>query len=139
MRFLGEDLVNDAVDTASAGLSIRQEADRVLSMVEDLMLVTRHRAGTALLQASPVDLVELAREAAAEVGLGEHRDRAHRLQLALPDEPLVASVDANRVLRALRNLLDNAFTYAPEGPVLLALHRETSTALLTVTDAGPGI
>lgn len=50
-----------------------------------------------------------------------------------------AWVDANRVLRALRNLLDNALRYAPDGPVALGLEQDGSTAVITVADCGPGV
>lgn len=139
MRFLGEDLEAGVVVPGEAGPRIRAEAVRVGAMVEDLLLVARSRAGVAFLQPLPQDLGALAREAAASVLDARPGARA-RVTLALPPAPVVAAVDATKVVRAVANLLDNALKYSPEGsPVRLSVTAEGPTGLVVVDDEGMGI
>ena len=140
MRFLGEDLEQaEQIDRRAAGAQIQQESGRVLTMVEDLMLITRHRAGSASLQLEMSDLAELVREA-ADRARRAHSDGGGAVALELPDAPLLAPVDPNRLLRALDNLLDNGLKYSPDGgPVVVTLHDEGPTAVISVADEGMGI
>ena len=141
MRFLGEDLEQaEAIDRRAAGAQIQRESDRVLTMVEDLMLVTRHRAGSAFLQAERTDLVALVREA-ADRSRRAHLDRSdHHIEVVAPAGPITAPVDANRLLRAVGNLLDNALRYSPDGGrVTLVLRDEGPTVAVVVDDEGMGI
>ena len=58
----------------------------------------------------------------------------------LPKGPVVATVDAERLERALLNLLVNAHRYGRDGGLIrLALRRRRREILFTVADDGPGI
>ena len=142
LRFIGEDLRStDSIDRQVAGEQIERESARVLSMVEDLLLVSHHKAGSAFrLSSAPADLVTLAREAADSARLANGGSARLEVRLDLPDAPLIAHVDANRLLRALSNLLDNAYKYSPgEGVITLGLRDEGPTALTWVQDEGMGV
>ncbi len=53
---------------------------------------------------------------------------------------LPATLDVDAVLRALRDVVDNALRHAgAEGRVEVRVERDGPTALVTVTDHGPGI
>ena len=66
--------------------------------------------------------------------------RAQRLELFLPPEAVVASVDAEKLGRVLRNLLGNAQKYGREGgTVRITLERHADEVCLAVTDDGPGV
>ncbi len=62
------------------------------------------------------------------------------LGLRLPDEPLVVSMDTDRISRAIDNLLANALKYTPDGGrVELSAARQAERAVIEVTDSGYGI
>ena len=60
--------------------------------------------------------------------------------LDLPDEPLDASVDRERLRQILDALVDNAVKYSPDGgTVTLAARRRPDAVEVRVTDEGIGI
>ena len=64
----------------------------------------------------------------------------HRFVLDLPDEPLDASVDRERLRQILDALVDNAVKYSPEGgTVTLAARRRPDAVEVSVSDEGIGI
>lgn len=138
---LAEDLAagHPDVDVHEAGNLIEREARHVLAMVEDMMLVSRQRAGALTIAPTLVDLTQLAREAAEAVAVAAG-DQGDRIVLTLPGKPLVAEIDAGRMTQAIRNLLENGLKYSPGGgPVQLCLVRDDTVARLEVQDHGIGI
>ncbi|WP_062229106.1 sensor histidine kinase [Aureimonas frigidaquae] len=67
-------------------------------------------------------------------------DLSERLDVDLPSAARSLAIDADRVVlrEMLRNLIDNALTYAP-GPVLVEVVAVEGAAVLSVIDHGPGI
>lgn len=138
---LAEDLAagHPDVDVHEAGQLIEREARHVLAMVEDMMLVSRQRAGALTIAPTLVDLTQLAREAAEAVAVAAG-DQGDRIVLTLPGKPLVAEIDAGRMTQAIRNLLENGLKYSPGGgPVQLRLVRDDTVARIEVQDHGIGI
>jgi signal transduction histidine kinase/CheY-like chemotaxis protein len=76
-------------------------------------------------------------------GLGsEFRDPAAERGLQLrvtADTDLWVHTDPEQLKRLLRNLLDNAVKYTPEGTVTLSARAERGSAVLSVSDTGPGV
>ncbi|MCW3041754.1 MAG: hypothetical protein JWM31_3659 [Solirubrobacterales bacterium] len=141
VQHLAEDLAvrHADVDPAEAGVLIERETRRVLSMVEDMMLVTRQRAGQLTLEVAPADLADLAASAARSVALAAGPG-GERVKTELPAAPLMATLDEKRVAQALQNLLENAVKYSPGGgPVTLRLRADGPTAVLEVEDEGIGV
>jgi two-component system OmpR family sensor kinase len=64
----------------------------------------------------------------------------HRWNLDLPEESLTVPGDSQRLQQVLANLLANARAHTPPGTtVKIRLRADDSSALLQVTDDGPGI
>ncbi len=114
-------------------------ADELARLIEDLLEIARLQAGRVELWRSSVELRDgLARAVRSIEPLLQERHQ--RVQLALPDEPVPASVDVQRLGRALRNLLGNAQRYGREnGTIRVALERQAERVCVSVTDDGPGI
>ena len=124
--------------------SMSRETERLITLVNDLLVLTRADAGALNLQIARVNLEELARSRCA------HFERAAGLrQVSLrtvtepqPAEPDSFSVlaDPDRIAQVLDNLLDNAMRYSPPGgEVTVTLAREANQVACRVADAGPGI
>ncbi len=124
--------------------SMSQETDRLIKLVNDLLVLTRADAGALNLQPARLDLAELARSrceyfvrsaSQRQVSLRTVADR----QPASPNSYKVLA-DADRLAQVLDNLLDNAIRYAPPGSeVTVTLAREADEVACRVADAGPGI
>jgi signal transduction histidine kinase len=104
-------------------------------LIADLLLLARADAGR--LQAHrPVDLAEVAGDAAAEVAplMGE------RELVVDNDRPLRVEGSRDELHRMVLNLLDNAIRHTPRGSrVELRLREDKSDAVVEVADDGPGI
>ncbi len=141
VSFLAEDLVAGHPEVApeQAGRLILVEADRVLRMVDDILLITRQRVGDLRLEGRRVDLRELVQQASRSSALAAGKD-GERVVCDLPDEPLWAHLDAGRVMQAVQNLTDNALKYSPDGgAVVLRAWRDATTVVVEVVDQGIGV
>lgn len=120
-------------------ITIDQASARMAQLVDDLLELTRAQAGQVRLRQESTDLVALARRAAAAIEpLAE--TRGQRVTLDLPRRPIRLIVDAERLERALLNLLGNAQKYGRDGGVIgLALKRQGGEVWLAIRDDGPGI
>jgi two-component system OmpR family sensor kinase len=126
-----------APETEYSLIRISSQAERMTTLVEDLLLLARLDAGRPL-ERAPVDLTRLVLDAVSDAHAA---GPGHRWQLALPDEPVTVTGDASRLAQVLANLLANARTHTPPGTsvtVGLACSGDGSP-VLTVTDTGPGI
>ncbi|WP_308252119.1 HAMP domain-containing sensor histidine kinase [Pseudonocardia sp. KRD291] len=123
--------------TAHALVRISSQAERMSTLVEDLLLLARLDAGRPL-ERTPVDLTRLVLDA---VGDAHVAGPGHRWVPDLPDEPVTVDGDAGRLAQVMANLLANARTHTPQGTtVTVGLTTEPGgAATLTVTDSGPGI
>ena len=124
-------------EIAHAMNRVESEAARMTTLVDDLLLLARLDAGRPLDQAD-VDLRRLVADAVGDAHIAGPR---HRWQLELPDEPVFVRGDAQRLHQVLANLLANGRTHTPPGTTIttrLAVAAGGS-AVLTVTDNGPGI
>jgi len=114
-------------------------ADELAKLIEDLLEMARLQAGRIELWRSQMDLRDVVSRAvrAIEPLAGA---RGQLLRLTMPDKPVVAEVDAERLGRVLRNLLGNAQKYGREnGRISVALEDCQNGLCISVTDDGPGI
>ena len=115
---------------------VESEAKRMTALVEDLLLLARLDSGRPLAH-DPVDLTMLVVNAVSDAHAAGPR---HDWQLDLPEEPVSVTGDEQRLHQVLANLLANARTHTPEGTtVTVGVAEEHGTAVIRVTDAGPGI
>ncbi len=119
--------------------TMREQIVRLTKLTADLLDLSQLDAGAVAMKSGNVDLGSLAREVARE--FGPRADlRGSRLELRTPEEPVIASADADRVRQVVRILLDNALTHTPEGTkVTVTTYSVNRRAELTVSDDGPGI
>ncbi len=115
---------------------VESEAQRMTSLVEDLLLLARLDEGRPLDQ-EPVDLTMLAVDAVSDAHAAS---RDHEWQLDVPDEPITVVGDQARLHQVLTNLLANARVHTPAGTaVVTSLRHEGDQVRMSVTDNGPGI
>lgn len=117
---------------------IATEAQRLTGIVDALLSVARLEAGDLEVQAAPTDL----REVVSDVVRNAERELANgrRFVLEVPDEPLDASADRDKVRQVLANLVDNAVKFSPRGGIVTVAARRTDNAVqVRVLDEGSGV
>jgi len=143
-----ETLEDGAVDDREARTtflaSMGRETERLIRLVNDLLVLTRADAGALNLQLRPVDLAELARQRCAHLqGRASQRNVSLVVDAAAPSSEVngySVKADSDRMAQVLDNLLDNAIRYAPPGSaVTVSILRIGNEIVLRVTDCGPGI
>ena len=118
---------------------IASEAQRLTSIVDALLSVARLEAGDLQVELAPTDLRAVVSDAVTSI---EETSvvNGHRFVVALPDEPLAASADREKLGQILRNLLDNAVKFSPGGgTVTVEAHRRAGRVEVRVVDEGEGI
>lgn len=115
------------------------ETDRLIRLVNDLLVLTRADAEALNLRREPLDLAELARSTIE--GLAP-RAASRDVQIALeadPEAPL-AWADGDRIAQVLVNLLDNAIKFSHAGGVVTVhVDRDGGGVRVSVHDTGIGI
>ncbi|NUP09855.1 MAG: GAF domain-containing sensor histidine kinase [Polyangiaceae bacterium] len=115
-------------------------ADRSIARLDGLALellsVSAIQSGKLALTKERVDLAAICRDAANE----ESDVSGRTLSLELPEGPVEALVDRERITEVVKHLLSNAFKYSPgDSPVRLVLQDLGAEAAIQVHDHGPGI
>jgi two-component system OmpR family sensor kinase len=100
-------------DVATAMRHIRREADRMSVLVDDL-LVLANLDQVRPLHLAPVDVAAVVHEAVVAFGFAR---RDHEIRFAAAGEIRI-ECDAERVRRAVDNLLTNAARYSPDGSAI---------------------
>jgi signal transduction histidine kinase len=117
-------------------LSVALESSRELAaMVRDMLDVMRLEHNQLPLHHAPADLAALARRGIEQLGPGAQArcDLSH-------DGAVPVSCDAELLVRVIANLVGNALKFSPEQTrVHVAVAQEDGTAVVRVTDHGPGI
>jgi heavy metal sensor kinase len=117
--------------------SIGAEAERMSRLANELLLLARGDADELPLEQEEVDLADLLTILAEQIQ-GEARAANVTLATELPASLLVWG-DRDRLLQLFINLLENAFTYAPDSRVTIQGRMDGDSVIMAVTDTGPGI
>lgn len=140
-----ETLEDGALDDTEARLpllaAMGRETDRLVRLVNELLVLTRADAGSLRLEMQPVDLFVLALKRCEfltplamqqNVGLKVGRSN-YPLELRVPADP-------DRLSQVLDNLLDNALRHSPAcANVTVFLEEKEGGLLCSVKDQGEGI
>ena len=117
----------------------REECDRLQTIVDELLDVSRIQTGRVELRLAPADPEPL-----VQVALEAHRAPAERHGVALRSEVLpgigTVKVDAERIQLVFANLLGNAIRLSPEGgQVVVRAQPVDGRMRFEVADQGPGM
>ena len=121
---------------------ISSEADRLEKLVANLLDISRLDNNRFFLDAEPVDLSRLVAATVDDMGasLAGDAQPAHRVVLHTPATPVLAMVDAPKIEQVLRNLIENAIRYSPDGSAIVVdVHSNGAMCEVSVADQGIGI
>lgn len=128
--------------TADQGelIGLAQDAcNKLLSLINDYLDFAKIDAGYLRLDRSETSLCTIVEESARLTSL-QANTRRQTLTFDLPDRPVIAYADAERLKQVLDNLISNAIKYTPEGgQIRVQLRTENGMAVFRICDNGNGI
>jgi PAS domain S-box-containing protein len=127
---------------ANAGRALeilKRQVKHLTRMVDDLLDVSRIKAGKIQIARHEVDLHEIITHA-IEMVSPLIEERRHRLTVDVAAASFVVDVDAARMEQVFANILANAAKYTdPEGRIEIAARAEGGEVVVDVSDSGIGI
>ena len=117
---------------------IERQVNHMVSLVDDLLDVSRITRGKVQLRRERIDLADIVAKA-IEMTSPAIESRRHTLTVDVP-RGLIVDGDAARLAQVTANLLTNAAKYTdPGGQIAVSGSSKDSQAVLTVIDTGRGI
>ncbi len=134
---LEDGALDDLEGRSSLLTSMMRETDRLIRMVNDLLVLTRADAGALQLNLQEVDLTELARMRCDTLSLLAARQQ---VELKVVGDSAAVSADPDRISQVLNNLLDNAIRHSPaQSVVIVEVKAKEDGVECSVSDLGTGI
>jgi len=116
---------------------VAAEGRRLGALIDEFLEIREAERHGLELREQLLDVAELLSE---QVGVFADQSDVHTLELHLPDEPLVARGDPDRLAQVVSNLLTNAIKYSPEGGTIeVSAERDGESVCVQVRDEGLGI
>lgn len=115
------------------------EVRHLTRLSQNLLFLARGQAGRVTLSFANVDLAKFISEVTKDL-LPAMSDRDLELSVDLPEGPIRAFIDSDRMQQVLHNLLENAIRYTEAGgKVRVRLTSAPGEARIEVSDTGIGI
>lgn len=118
---------------------LEQATDRLNTLTEDLLDVSRLQAGQLVLQRASTNLVSLVQR---QVARFQKTTTRHQFAFHSDHPTLEATIDPHRMEQVLSNLLTNAIKYSPQGGSIVVTVRKDDVdqaVEIRVQDGGIGI
>jgi heavy metal sensor kinase len=130
---------NDRLEFEQMAASNIEECDRLLDMINTMLMISQTEAGVGEIEQMDVDMAEVVKDAC-----DLFQPMAADKGVALVCDPMeTATLQGSRSLlqRMVANLVDNAIKYTPaDGTVHVSVQtRKNREIVLTITDTGVGI
>jgi PAS domain S-box-containing protein len=117
---------------------IASEAQRLTTIVDTLLSVARLDAGDLQVELAPTDVAAVVNEVVTHAE--QTTPNGHRFVVDVPEEPLAASADREKLRQVLSNLVDNAVKFSPGGATVTVEAKRAGGAVeVRVVDEGIGV
>ncbi|MBI5742847.1 MAG: HAMP domain-containing histidine kinase [Candidatus Niyogibacteria bacterium] len=126
-------------EAAEVMAAIRTEADKMLDLVNDMLLANRMEVHAFELKPEPFSLPDLAREVVKEYELTAKKTGA-TIAMSIDDGLPAVYGDVRKIKMVIEHLVDNALKYGKNSQeVVVRVARRGAEIFLGVTDQGVGI
>ncbi len=120
-----------------------KESERLQRLVADILDLSRLQAGAVPMPREPVALLPIIADAVEIARLHARHDEvniAYQPPEEDPDAPLQVPANEDRLMQALRNLLDNGRHHSPAGGIVtVTVTVQAAEVIVSVRDEGEGI
>ncbi len=118
---------------------INRQVNHMVRLVDDLLEISRITSGKVELRQAPSDLAVVLCNA-VEASRAQIDEKEHKLDISMPEVPLIVYADPVRLEQVFTNLLNNAARYTRKGGrIWLSARQEGDSAIISVRDNGIGI
>lgn len=142
IKGFAETLLDGALDDKTRAVQfveiIRANSERINSLVDDLMTISKLELGVITVEKTPVNVKDIMEQVIASLG-NKASDKGLALKLSISPEVREIDADRNRLLQILTNLVDNAIKFTETGGVTIGAAWENNRTILFVEDAGIGV
>lgn len=123
--------------------TIRKNADRLLTLSNQILDVRHFDNGYEALQKTPTDIGKMLNDL-SEAFTSMAEKRRIRLSVNVPQEQHIVQIDSDKVYKIVNNLLSNSFKFTPDGGEIsldcnVEPAEKESMITLRVADTGGGI
>lgn len=116
---------------------IDKETDNLKTMINEVLDSSLIDIGQFMLEFQPVRLNLIARQVAEE--MQQHSD-VHQIVIDFPEDFPIVDADQRRITQVIRNIVDNAIKYSPEGGLILMRgEKRQKDVVVSISDTGVGI
>lgn len=116
---------------------IDEECDTLQDLIHDLLESSIIDAGLLKLEPQPVMIPRLVKDVVEGMS---SRTQKHRFMVDFPDRFPIVDADPHRIEQVLRNLVDNAIKYSPNGGLVVVRGTVSEDEIeISVADQGVGI
>ncbi len=134
---LEDGALDDLEGRGSLLSAMMRETDRLIRMVNELLVLTRADGGSLPLNIQNLDLTELAQTRCESL---KRMAAQQNVELKVQGESQMISVDPDRISQVFDNLLANAIRHAPQdSTIIVNIQPKTKGVECSVSDLGPGI
>ncbi len=142
MRGVAETTLTKDADRSSyrdMAVTVIEESDRLVGQINTILELAEIDTGLKVMTMEQVDLALIVNRA-VELYQPASEESEISLTVQIRKQPFGITGNINSLQRLLANLLDNAIKFTPAGgKISIILAAEEKSAVLSVTDNGPGI
>jgi len=118
---------------------VREEVESLNKLVDEMILVSKLEAGEGVVSQEPLDMVQMVEKIVADLRSPKLFPE-HRWEVKAPARSLWAMGQRSYTEMVLRNLLENAAKYSPQGSLITIEMKECEDEVwVSVVDRGKGI
>jgi len=133
-----EGALDDKENAARFLQTIKSNSERINSLVDDLMTISKIELGVIKVEKTMIDLGDVF-ENITEIFIEKAAARKLSLKVSQRPELKHISADKNRLIQILTNLVDNALKFTETGGVTFGIDKEGEKTFLFVEDTGIGV
>lgn len=142
IKGFAETLIHGAIDDKDNAVkfldTIKAHSDRINSLVDDLLTLSRIELGDIKIEKSEVNVGKIA-DTVFTTLRGNAQKKGLFLRKAFPSEDMNIHADRDRLVQILLNLADNAIKFTEYGGVTIGAEDSEGKISLFVEDTGVGI
>ncbi len=119
-------------DQAAYAEVIQRKAQRMKQLIDDLFEVTKMDNGAIELNYTEVDLVALVKQSVGEY-TEEFNSSSYLLRTTYPEQPIMVTIDSDKIWRVIDNLLQNTLKYTlPQSRIYVTVQDEMNQSRIII-------